>query len=85
MKIYIVMGAAGNWEDYNDWVVKAFLDKNKAEEFKENAQKYASLLINNWNAMENLPSYDCRKNPYDPRWDSWESTTYEIVETELID
>ncbi len=36
MKIYIVMGQEGRYDDFNEWVEKVFLDEKKAERWAEN-------------------------------------------------
>jgi len=34
-KVYIVVGSSGSWEYSREWYDKAFLDENKAEEYKD--------------------------------------------------
>lgn len=31
MKVYIIFGASGQWEDYREWVESVWTDKEKAE------------------------------------------------------
>jgi len=43
--IFIVHGSTGEYSDRSEWVVAAFTDLKRAEEWKEGAQKYASELF----------------------------------------
>jgi hypothetical protein len=36
--IYLVVGSTGEYDDYRTWTVKAFKNKEKAEEFKKACQ-----------------------------------------------
>lgn len=39
MKIYIVKSAEGTWDDYHSWNEKAFISKEKAEEYAKELDK----------------------------------------------
>ena len=39
-KVYLVCGSRGSHSDYRDWVLKAFLDPQRAEEYRQAAENY---------------------------------------------
>ena len=51
-KIYIVMESCGQYEDRFESPVKAFTDKNKAEAFVEEKQKYYDELDEKYSAID---------------------------------
>ena len=48
-KIYIVTGEIGGYDDIKLWLVKAFLNKDKAEEFSQNAYKESKRILKEYN------------------------------------
>jgi len=40
-KVYRVVGSTGEYNDAQDWTAKTFFDKEKAEQFKKDCQKFA--------------------------------------------
>lgn len=45
MTVYIVQGSTGEYEDYTKWIAKAFLSKDKAENFMSKCVEYAKYMI----------------------------------------
>jgi 16S rRNA C967 or C1407 C5-methylase (RsmB/RsmF family) len=56
MKVYIVQGRCGDYE-VREWLVKAFLSKRKAEEWRELCQKKTDELAE-WFTNESNKIYD---------------------------
>lgn len=40
MKAYLVMYSSGQYDDYSEWIDKAYFDKEKAEQHKSNFNNY---------------------------------------------
>jgi len=49
MKVYIVWGDTGVYDDRSIWIAKIFKNKTKAESFRLECQKYADYM------MEDIP------------------------------
>jgi len=43
--IYIVFGSEGSYDDYHEWDIKAFISKDKAEQFVELLKEEAKRVI----------------------------------------
>jgi hypothetical protein len=90
-KIYIIVGSTGEHSDYSEWIVKAFLNKNEANEFLLLLNDYSMNLLTQLNfiAENNTSKYwefiRNAKIDLDPNFKmDYTGTTYNIVETELI-
>lgn len=76
LEIYLVYGETGEYNDRQDWNVKAFADKIKAEEFK--------TQLNAWCEFKKCtPKHDTRKEnlkcPFDPNfYCDWPGTEYSV-------
>jgi hypothetical protein len=84
-KIYLVMGQTGEYEDYSEWTVKAFIDKKKAEELVAKASKRAnkihSMMLKAIHEDRSVPDF---KSRYDPNiYMCYNGTSYFIVEVPL--
>lgn len=44
MTVYIVEGWTGEYYDYYDWIVKAFMSKEKALEYKKKCEDFVAPL-----------------------------------------
>lgn len=82
-KIYIVFGQSGEYSDAEEWMVKAFREKNQAKTLAENAQKEADRLLNRTDDdeieyLKSLNKYDknCRTLYY--------GVNYVVREIELV-
>ena len=70
-KIHIVRGSSGAYEDYAEWDVVAYTEKEEAEKHAKGAQLYADAYDNartilmREGDMEAYAAYKY-KNPYDP-------------------
>ena len=86
MTIYIVFGATGEYEDYNEWMFKAFKNKNDAEKIIFNFNKRLTELNTceplDWEARENIEE-EFRK--HDPRFNmDYTGSHYFIKKVELV-
>ena len=73
MKIYVVMGETGEYADYQEWIVHAYVDPTEAQKHADAAQQAFCSLVPGWNPGENegIPfqrylELGAFKNPYDP-------------------
>jgi len=87
MKIYIVFGECGEYEDFTSWVVRAFKSKKKAEEFILKAKKEINVLYEKTKHMTNSPNIFSKPRPRTecdpaPHFD-YTGTGYRYEETEL--
>jgi hypothetical protein len=86
MKIYLVRGMTGEYEDLTEWTVKAFRTKRVATKYAEAATKVAKEIIRKCEAGE-LERWDIeygKLNPYDPKGAmDYTGTTYSVEEVEL--
>jgi hypothetical protein len=78
--IYLVTGSCGEYDDKQEWNVKAFVSKDKAEERVQKAGERATEILvsrkNFWDEIE---------NEWDPKMQivGGEPPDYEIEEIEL--
>jgi hypothetical protein len=94
--IYVVFGKTGEYDDYRDWPVTAFLDETEAEKHAEAAcawlaNKLAQTKHKTWEAvfldeghtaMQELA--DSKSNPYDPKMEiDYTGTDWYVVEIPL--
>lgn len=83
-KAYLVVGEAGEHDDYSEWNVKMFLDKEKALEFCDRLNAWCKAR-----GVNTRHSYSCTSDigvPGDDPWfhtDSLTGTTYSVVEVPL--
>lgn len=85
MKIFVIKGESGKYDDCSEWNVKAFQGSEKAKEFKKNCLKEAKRLAKK---CIKLNRYFCdlgEKSKYDPylKGDIEEFVNYIIDEIEL--
>ncbi len=86
MKIYIVQGTCGTYEDRITWCVKAFYTQQEAEDYRNNCQATAETLYKEVEE-QNLTIWqiDPSTNPYDPSMlTDYTGTSYFIITTELV-
>ena len=89
MKIYIVKGSTGEYSDYVEWLVKAFLTEKAAQTFVEHASSIAKQIfnINQQQFLGNLLRYTDRcivDHPMDPKFqEDYTGTSYTYEEIEL--
>ncbi len=81
MTIWLVMGATGEYSDRNEWPVKAFTDKARAEALIEAASAQARAVED---ARESRYHVAKGINPFDPNMQmAYTGTHYFYYETEL--
>lgn len=83
--IYVVIGSAGQYEDYRTWPVAAFAFREKAERFAVNAYQWSAAALAHVRSLE--LEYDDRQrwdaqnlSPYDPNWEGREDAAYSVQE-----
>lgn len=82
-KIYVVIGATGEYGDHRDWMVKAFLSKEKAQAFVEDVSAIAREL---YAALSSKFDYYRLRgmNPLDPNMDcDYTGVRYHYCEVDL--
>lgn len=72
MKIYVVKGSTGLYEDYSEWNVKAFREHDQAIKFMEEAQEWADT-----HSSEDRGPDPFFNKDYDKTW-------YEVEQLELV-
>ena len=82
MKIYIVWGETGEYEDRESWNVKAFIHKQAAEEFRESCQIFADSLVSNDHPKKVKANGHLSPDPY--FYMDYTGTKYSIEKLELI-
>lgn len=82
MKIWIVQGEAGEYEDHREWIVAAFLSEKKAQELREKAQKRADKIRSMPYEVVNVKR---PKNGYDPTMSCFERTAYYVYSLKVRD
>lgn len=85
MDIYLVEGETGEYSDYRNWIVAAFVSRELAQKLAENANKRAQELgAKDWSSKKY--DDDAEKNEYDLNMDmDYNGTTYRVYPVELID
>ena len=92
MKIYMVQGSAGEYEDYRTWLVKAFVSEKSAQDYSqkcaaefrriETEAKEKGTFFYDWE----YEKYNISPNIYDPKMDmGYSGAQYDVVECELIE
>jgi hypothetical protein len=81
MKIYIVQGGSGEYDDYSSWLVMAYFSRIKAEEHAANAQQRAKEL----NARYGIYNIPKMANEFDPDMRDDSHIHYDIQELEVGD
>lgn len=83
MKIYIVEGSTGEYADRQNWLVKAYSSRDKADAHAQSAEKW----INDYGVSEwRKQKYDANRdlNPYDPNMSvDYTGTSYYVIELDL--
>lgn len=90
MKIYVVMGYTGEYDDECEWIVAAYEQMRCAEDRAIHAKAYADRIFDKWKSdgkygsifpSDAVGEY---RNPYDEGMKvDYTGTTYMVVETEL--
>ena len=88
--IYVVMGNTGEYSDRNEWPVKAFTSKEKAQELVINAQNAFNTLVGGTGEKDASRYYfqhhKEHKNPFDPNMNvDYTGVSYSYFEMELDD
>ena len=86
-QVFVIVGSAGEYDEYREWNVAAFTKEAKAREYADNAQRWASAatahfrnLALHWADQERwLKKF---KSPYDPEWQVYD-TSYNVQSVPL--
>lgn len=97
MKVYVVIGESGEYEDYREWIAGILPSREMADTFKVECEKQAKYM------MEYIDMYDDDGKPYEreypryydgqiPEWGvdkkasyDYTGTSYDIEEYEVIE
>jgi len=81
MKIYVIFGATGEYSDRDEWIIKAYKNKEMAKSHLLNADKRAKELFKKY---EDEP-WNCKEeNIYDPAFRMYYTgTQYYILQCEI--
>lgn len=83
MKIFLVIGSSGIYEDYVSWTVRAFTTKETAEAEVARLEKAFGKIGNK--ALLHMSVDEIRKEVNDPKWNGdFTSTDYGVEESELL-
>jgi len=83
MRIYVVQGSTGQYDDHCEWLVKAFKSKDKAKEFVAQANEHAENLKSN---RESEYSFSDEAHPMDPNYiTDYTGSSYTFHPVELED
>lgn len=81
-KVHVVFGSTGEYSDYHEWSVKAFLEKRKATAFAKQCQKLFEAQGFDYWKYEHMEW----KHPLDKRWEmDYTSTKYHVISVPLED
>lgn len=84
-KVYVVEGTTGEYEDRNDWFVKAFLNEEKASGFARACNEAYAYLVST-RPEGSLRWDDERKHPLDPYFmEDYTGTSYTYLTIDLED
>ena len=82
MTIYIVLGRTGDYDDFRDWVVKAFTSQEKAQELVAAASERAREILQTWAITPDDETSE--QNEFDPKMEmDYTGTLYYITKCEL--
>lgn len=83
-KIFVVFGSTGEYEDYREWNVRAFLNKKQAEKFAIDCQQLYDEQTKNVN-FNKYAFINCNwKHPLDSNFQTdYNGTKYYISEVPL--
>ncbi|NIQ92427.1 MAG: hypothetical protein GWN93_26980 [Deltaproteobacteria bacterium] len=82
MKIFIVMGTAGEYANTEQWPVKAFRSKRRAEDIGTKAMRRANEIYEDH--FKKYGRRDLPENEYDPDMEmDYTGTSYFLYEVEL--
>lgn len=80
MKIYVVLGVSGRYDDHETWIARAFADSDKATRYMEIAKRKAKEIA----AARMIKPSEEIENPVDPNFIfNAYVNYYEIQEVEL--
>lgn len=89
MKIYVVSGISGSYEDKVEWMVKAFTDPNAAEYFRKECQEFVDKIRElaqdkGWDIIHWLGEIERRQGPDSSLYtnDGW--AYYSCAQIELV-
>jgi hypothetical protein len=86
--LYVVIGSEGEYEDYREWMVKAFKDEQKAQTYRDKCQRWIDHVLEIANELDE-PAWSLRykteDNPYDPGCRVSTNTSYDVEEVEYED
>ena len=84
-KVYVVMGYTGEYSDHEEWYVRAFMVKEKAETFAVECKRiYREALVRI--GEDKFPGFGKNewRHPLDPGFtDSYTGTEYTVLEVPL--
>jgi hypothetical protein len=81
--VYIVMGRTGEYSDYRDWPVKAFLDQKKAEQLRDELNQWCKERGLHMSGRD-YPWKEQPKPEADPNFNvDYNGTEYGIMEVPL--
>ena len=82
MTIHIVFGRTGEYDDFRDWVVKAFTSQEKAQDLVTAASKRAREIFQTWAITPDGDTSE--QNEFDPEMEmDYTGTLYYITKCEL--
>ena len=83
MKVYIVNGYSGEYEDYMEWVAGGvvFLTREMAESFKEECEKQATYMEESTNDPEDNREYPRYYLEQIPEWGVDKCACYDYTAT----
>jgi hypothetical protein len=89
MKVYVVMGQAGEYDDHTEWVVVAYLSEDAARQHVKDADAAAKAIYDKFGAGDRKLLPPKRRNRFDPKHkvcaDKWDDTHYFFYTVEVAD
>jgi hypothetical protein len=87
--VYVVIAASGEYEDYRERRIAAFMDRSEAEQFAADAYAWTAAAENHrreldveWHDMERWRKRTV--SPYDEAWETGENVRYHAEELNLL-
>lgn len=85
MKIYMVSGEAGHYEEHHTWGVAAFLSEKNAEEFvKQVSELSARIFLQPLWDKETGKTLKRDFNHLDPDMDQYDANSYYVEEVDFL-
>lgn len=85
-KIYVIQGSTGEYSDHIEWMVCAFTDKSKAEQFVLQLTREGNEYIVKFGEFLNMRGRQPKPPPNDPNFDCYCCRfNYNLFEVDLRD